>query len=109
MKKKLFTLRLIITTLMVLGVIIISSFAAAGERIIIEGFVNANTTGTGGTTVVILSSEDKGQEFYNIHPDKKGVFLLKEMEGKSVEIIADISVIDGEAWLEVRSYKEIKK
>jgi hypothetical protein len=30
------------------------------------------------------------------------------MEGKLVEIIADIYVKNGETWLEVKSYKEIK-
>jgi hypothetical protein len=109
MKRNLFTLKWIITTLIIFGIITISSFTIAGERIIIEGFVNTIKTSTGGTTVIILSTEDKGQDFYNIHPDKKGKILLKEMEGKLVEIIADISVRDGETWLEVRSYKEIKK
>ena len=108
MNRNLFTLKLTIKILIVCCVMNSSSFSTAGERILIEGFVNAIKSSTGGTSVIALTSKEKGEIYYYIHLDRKGKQLFKEMEGKLVEIIADINVRDGETWLEVKSYKEIK-
>jgi hypothetical protein len=42
--------------------------------------------------------------FYKIILDENGIKLGKEMKGKWVEIIGDITINDNSPWLEVKSY-----
>ena len=82
-----------------------SSFIVAGESIIVEGKVSTTRNISGNITAVNLITDE--EEVINITLNQKGKKLGKEMDGKKVEIIADVSGQGNDVWLEVISFKEV--
>ena len=84
-----------------------SSFLVAGERIIVDGKVSANKDKN--SNVIAVSVITNSGEIFKITLDKNGKKLAEEMDGKWVEVIADVSRIGDDIWLEVIRFNEVKE
>jgi len=91
----------------VLCVFLVSStFLTAGERIIVEGIVDATKDPNGNIIAVKLNLKAEGGNVFNIILDEIGKKLGKEMDGKWAEVIGNFFVEGDKTWLEVKSYKK---
>jgi len=86
--------------------LVFSSFLVAGERIIVDGKISAIKDNSGNITAVNLIAD--GGDVFNIILDESGKKLGKQMDGKWVEVIGDVSVKGDKTWLEVKSYKKVE-
>lgn len=84
-----------------------NSFLVAGERIIVDGKVSANKNNNG--NVIAVSVITNSGEVFKITLNKNGKKLAEEMDGKWVEVIADVSRMGDDVWLEVISFNEDKE
>ena len=88
--------------------LVYSTFLTAGERIIVEGIVDATKDPNGNIIAVKLNLKAEGVDVFNITLDESGKKLGKQMDGKWVEVIGDVSVKGDKTWLEVKSYKKVE-
>ena len=82
-------------------------FVCAGERTLVDGIVHATEDLSGNLIEVkltLLNLMEENEFFYKIVLDENGKKLGKEMNGKWVEVIGEITKTDDIYWLEVKSY-----
>jgi len=99
-----------ITWSIVLWSFLMSSISLiAGERVIVNGIVKTTKDSNGNLLTVKLDLKAAGEEVFTIVLDESGKRLGKEMEGKWVEVIGEVSIANDKKCLKVKSYKKFEE
>ena len=83
-----------------------ASSAFSSEKVVLHGFVIITKDNNGKVVEAKVVTEGQTIEMYPIVLNTRGMNLIREMQGRQVEVIGNLVLIDDDYWIEVENYQK---